>query len=73
LKLNVDGYPNSPNTYDSLADAYLAAGDKDLALKNAKKVLELLPSDHSESELRRNAIRSSAEQKISQLDKPNSK
>lgn len=73
LKLNVAGYPDSPNTYDSLADAYLAAGEKDLALKNAKKVLELLPGDKTDSETLRTAIRKSAEQKITQLDKPNSK
>ena len=40
LKLNVVANPNSPNTYDSVADAYLAAGEKDLALQNAKKVLD---------------------------------
>ena len=73
LKLNVAGYPDSPNSYDSLADAYLAAGEKDLALKNAKKALELLPSDKIDSELMRNGIRTSAEQKVTQLDKPNSK
>ncbi len=73
LKLNVASYPNSPNTYDSLAAAYLAAGEKDLALRNAKKVLELLPGDKTDSETMRNALKSSAEQKITQLDKPNSK
>jgi tetratricopeptide (TPR) repeat protein len=73
LKLNVAGYPNSPNTYDSLADAYLAAGEKDLALQNSKKVLELLPSDKSDSEAMRDGIRKSAEQKITQLDQPNPK
>jgi len=73
LKLNVAGYPNSPNTYDSLAAAYLAAGEKDLALRNAEKVLELLPTDKTDSEARRNALRTNAEKKITQLDKPNSK
>ncbi len=73
LKLNVAGYPNSPNTYDSLAAAYLAAGEKDLALRNAKKVLELLPTDKTDSEARRNALRTNAEKKITQLDKSNSK
>ena len=73
LKLNVAAYPNSPNTYDSLGDAYLAAGEKDLALKNAKKALELLPGDKTDSEALRNGIRTSAEQKITQLAKPNSK
>jgi hypothetical protein len=62
-----------PNTYDSLADAYLAAGEKDQAQQNSKKVLELLPTDKTDSEARRNAIRISAEEKITQLDKPISK
>jgi len=44
LRLNVAAYPNSPNTYDSLADADLADGQKNLARQNAKRALELLPS-----------------------------
>ena len=70
MKLNVAAYPNSPNTYDSLSDAYLAAGQKDLALQNAKKAIELLPNDTVENEQRRNDIRDSAQQKINQLTQP---
>jgi dienelactone hydrolase len=68
MKLNVAAYPNSPNAYDSLSDAYLADGQKDLARQNAKKALELLPSDTTDNEQRRNGIRSSAEQKLKQLE-----
>jgi dienelactone hydrolase len=67
LKLNVAAYPNSPNAYDSLSDAYLADGQKDIALQNAKKALELLAKDTADTEQRRNDIRQSAEQKIKQL------
>jgi len=67
MKLNVAGYPNSPNVYDSLSDAYLADGQKDPARQNAKKALELLPSDTTDNEQRRNGIRASAEQKLKQL------
>jgi dienelactone hydrolase len=67
LKLNVTAYPNSPNVYDSLSDAYLADGKKDLALLNAKKALELLAKETTEPDQRRNAIRDSAEQKVKQL------
>ena len=67
LKLNVVAYPNSPNVYDSLSDAYLADGQKDLARQNAKKALELLPSDTTDNEQRRNGIRARAEQKLKQL------
>ena len=67
MKLNVAAYPNSPNVYDSLSDAYLADGQKDLTRQNAKKALELLPSDTTDDEQRRNGIRASAEQKLRQL------
>ena len=67
LKLNVAAYPNSPNVYDSLSDAYVADGQKELARQNAKRALELLPSDTTDPEARRNAIQDSAEQKVKQL------
>ena len=67
MKLNVTAFPDSANTYDSLSDAYLADGQKDLARQNAKKALELLASDKSLQEPQRNAIRTSAEQKLKQL------
>ncbi len=71
LKLNVMGYPNSPNVYDSVSDAYLADGQKDLALQNAKRAVELLANDTVDGEQRRNDIRESAEQKIKQLTPAN--
>ena len=67
MKLNVTAYPHSPNVYDSLADAYLADGQNDLARQNAKKALELLASDTTDPEDRRNGIKQSAEQKLKQL------
>lgn len=41
FKLNVEAYPDSWNVYDSLAEAYLVNGDKELAIKNYEKSLEL--------------------------------
>jgi tetratricopeptide (TPR) repeat protein len=41
LKLNVEFCPNAWNVYDSLAEAYMANGEKDLAIANYKKSLEL--------------------------------
>jgi dienelactone hydrolase len=70
LKLNAEAYPNSPNVYDSLSDAYFADGQRDLARQNAKKALELLPSDTTDPEDRRNGIKESAEQKLKQLGEP---
>jgi dienelactone hydrolase len=67
MKLNVAAYPNSPNVYDSLSDAYLANGQKDLARQNARKAVELLSSDTTDNEQVRNAIRANAEQKLKLL------
>ncbi len=44
FKLNVALYPKSWNTYDSLGEAYLINGNKDLAIKNYKISVELNPS-----------------------------
>jgi dienelactone hydrolase len=66
FRLNTIAYPTSANTYDSLADAYLANGQNELALRMSQRALELLPKDRS-SEERKNAIRESAEQKIAKL------
>jgi len=70
LKLNVSLYPDSPNVYDSLGDAYLADGQNDLAGQNAQKAIDLLAHDTTDPEDRRKAIRDSAEQKLKQLSQP---
>ena len=41
LKLNVEAYPQSYNTYDSLGEAFMADGNKDMAIQNYRKSLEL--------------------------------
>src|SRR5579864_122629 len=71
LKLNATAFPNSANVYDSLSDAYLADGQKDLAKVNAKKALELLPTDTTDPPARRDALKASAEQKLKQLENSN--
>jgi CubicO group peptidase (beta-lactamase class C family) len=62
FKLNVSLYPESANTYDSLADGYFAAGDQALAIKNYKRSLELNPKNtHAVErikELERNGVKS---------------
>lgn len=45
FRLNVEEYPKSGNVYDSLGEAYLADGQKDLALANYRKAVELDPSN----------------------------
>lgn len=47
FKLNVEAFQNSGNTYDSLGEAYLANGDKKLALLNYKKSVALDPSNEN--------------------------
>lgn len=45
FKLNVEAYPQSANTYDSLAEAYAETGNKELAILNYKKSVELNPEN----------------------------
>lgn len=45
FKLNVEMFPQGFNTYDSLAEAYLENGDKNLAIQNYKKSIELNPKN----------------------------
>lgn len=54
LKLNVDAYPESGNVYDSLAEAYLAAGNRERAIEYYRKSLEKDPgNNNARSVLRR--------------------
>ncbi len=46
LKLNVEIYPESFNSWDSLGEAYMDRGDKDQAIKNYSKSLELNPKNY---------------------------
>ncbi len=45
FQLNVEFYPQSWNAYDSLGEAYMTNGDKELAITNYKKSLELNPNN----------------------------
>jgi tetratricopeptide (TPR) repeat protein len=76
MKLVVTAYPDSADAYDSLSDAYLADGQKDLARQTAEKALALLDShaapasSWSDTEARRKLIRESAQQNLKQLGAP---
>jgi hypothetical protein len=67
--MNVDAFPKSANTYDSLADAHLAAGRRDEALRFAEKALAVLAADTTAPDEFKQLIRESAEQKIRVLKK----
>ncbi len=45
FKMNVEMFPQAFNVYDSLAEAYMAKGHKELAIKNYEKSLELNPEN----------------------------
>jgi len=45
FKLNVEMFPQSANAYDSLAEAYMVNGDKELAIRNYEKSIELNPQN----------------------------
>jgi CubicO group peptidase (beta-lactamase class C family) len=47
LKLNVEEYPKSAGVYDSLAGAYAKDGQKQLAIENYRKSLELDPKNQN--------------------------
>jgi CubicO group peptidase (beta-lactamase class C family) len=42
---NVREYPRSANAYDSLGDAYAAAGENEIAIENYKKALKIDPAN----------------------------
>jgi CubicO group peptidase (beta-lactamase class C family) len=47
FKLGVEAFPKSANSYDSLGEAYLTNGEKELAIINYKKSLELNPENEN--------------------------
>ena len=69
FQLNVEGYPRSANTYDSLSDGYLAMGNKEEALKYAQKTLDMLDKDPNATPEFKQRLREGAEQKIKELQR----
>jgi hypothetical protein len=47
MELNVREYPRSANTYDSLAEAYMRAGQKEAAIRNYRTSLSLDPRNQN--------------------------
>jgi CubicO group peptidase (beta-lactamase class C family) len=50
FQLNVAAYPESFNVYDSLGEAYMENRDKELAIKNYERSLELNPDNKNGAE-----------------------
>lgn len=51
FKMNVEDFPDSSNAYDSLAEAYMINGDKDLSIRNYQRSLELNPNNTNAVEM----------------------
>ena len=51
LKLNVEAYPAAFNAYDSLGEAYMTSGNKELAIANYRKSLELNPKNTNATQM----------------------
>lgn len=51
FKLNAQDYPQSFNAYDSLGEAYMMGGDKELAIRNYRRSVELNPGNTNAVEM----------------------
>ena len=69
FKMNVEAYPSSANTYDSLSDAYLALGNTAEALRYAEQAIAMLAKDVEAPDNFKKLVRESAEKKIKELRK----
>jgi CubicO group peptidase (beta-lactamase class C family) len=56
FKLNVFAFPKSANVFDSLGEAYLEAGNEELAIENYKKSLLLNPDNTNAEEVLKRLI-----------------
>jgi tetratricopeptide (TPR) repeat protein len=69
FRVNVELFPQSANVYDSLAEAYMAHGDRDLAIANYKKSLELNPQNANGAEMLKRIEAPPAKTDTTALDK----
>jgi CubicO group peptidase (beta-lactamase class C family) len=51
FELLVAEFPNSPNSYDSIGEAYYLNGNNDLAIRNYKKSLQINPNNSNAIEM----------------------
>jgi CubicO group peptidase (beta-lactamase class C family) len=67
FKWNMDAHPASANTYDSLAEAYMTAGDKENAIFYYNKALEMLDKDINIAPTFKEQLRTGAKKRLRQL------
>lgn len=51
FKINIQEYPEFWNCYDSLGEAYMNAGQKELAIQNYEKSVKLNPQNTNGAEM----------------------
>lgn len=66
---NIEAYPRSANTYDSLAEAYLRRGNVDKAIEYYTKTLEVIPRDPSPDKEALKRLGEGAQKQLSRLKK----
>ena len=67
FKLNMQAYPQSANTYDSLAEGYMLMGDTESAIKYYEKTLEMIPDDSKLNEQSKVDFKNNVMKKLGQL------
>lgn len=67
LKLNIETFPKSANTYDSLAEAYLKSGDKENAVKYYEMALQKAEDDPRPDKDFLDRLRENAREKLKTL------
>jgi tetratricopeptide (TPR) repeat protein len=70
LTLNTETFPNSPNAWDSLADAYFAVGDRGRARQLSLKARALLDTAPGLDPQRKERIRQSIDERLKRLERP---
>ena len=70
FNLAVESYPESPNAYESLSEAYEDAGNKPEAIRNAEMCLQKLSSAQGMNDNFRQVVKQSAEERIQRLNGP---
>lgn len=69
LKLNAETFPDSANVYDSLAEAYLKAGDDGQAVVFYRKAIEKAPGDKNPDKAFLENLVRGAREKVEKLEK----
>ena len=70
FELNIEAHPASANAYDSAADGYVAAGNREKAADYSRKAMALLEADKAMPDDRRKLIRKSIDEKLERLKRP---